>query len=470
MKRMSPRSGRTFRSLGNPNYRRYFVGQTISMTGTWMQTTGQMWLVLRLSGTGVALGITSALQFAPILVLGMWGGIVADRFDKRKTLLLTQTAAALLAAGLGVATLANVASLHIVYAFAFLWGLVIAVDNPTRQAFVAELVEPEDLPNAIGLNSTIVTTARTAGPALAGLLISVAGVGFCFLVNATSYLAVIWGLVHMDRGRLRPSEPAVRAKGQLREGLKYVWNTPVLRSALLLMAVVGTLAYNFRTLIPLVAEKVFGGGAGTFGTLSAMLGLGTLLGALASARTARPTRRLLLGSALAFGLLMLVTASAPTLALAMAALVPTGAASIVFAATTNSMLQTTASPPMRGRVMALYAIVFLGSTPIGGPVVGWVAETFGTRVSFAVGGVATLLGAIVALRHRIRNDTVVAVARARAAFTSAAPSPKEITERRRGMRPRSGNSPGARKRRRSAAAPSSRPDHHSSSSRPSPRP
>lgn len=405
--------GRTFRSLHNPNYRRYFVGQTVSMTGTWMQTIAQMWLVLRLSGSGVALGITTALQFAPILLFGMLGGIVADRFPKRKVLLVTQSAAAALAAGLGVAALAGVATLGMVYAFAFAWGLVIAVDNPTRQAFVAELVDPEDLPNAIGLNSTIITTARTAGPAIGGILITVAGVAACFLVNAASYLAVIWGLARMDESSLRPAAPAVRAPGQLRDGLRYVWDTPVLRSTLLLMAVVGTLAYNFRMLLPLLAENVFGGGAGTFGALSAMMGIGTLGGALISAHARRPTRRLLLGSALAFGALILVVAAAPTPGFGMAALVPMGAASIVFAATANATLQTKASPAMRGRVMALYAMVFLGSTPVGGPLVGWIAESFGTRAALALGGAATLLGATVALRRRLRHEATHALERAR---------------------------------------------------------
>lgn len=467
MKRLSTGRGRTFRSLRNPNYRRYFIGQTISMTGTWMQTVGQMWLVLRLSGSGVALGITNALQFTPILLLGMWGGVVADRFDKRKTLLVTQSAAAVLAAALGIATLADFVSLEIVYLFAFLWGLVIAIDNPTRQAFVSELVEIDDLPNAIGLNSTIVTSARTAGPALAGLLIGAAGVAFCFFVNALSYLAVIWGLARMDGTSLRPSERSSRTRGHLRDGFTYVWSTPVLRSTLLLMAVVGTLAYNFRTLLPLLADKVFGGGAGTFGALSAMMGLGTVLGALASARARRPTRKLLLASALAFGSLVVVAATAPTLALEMAVLVPMGAASIVFAATTNSLLQTTASPPMRGRVMALYAMVFFGSTPIGGPLVGWAAEAFGTRAALGLGGVATLVGAVVALRGRIRSEASHAVGRARSAFAATAGAVGGDGDRsvRRGPeRPAD-----IRTERRSATAPSSHLDRRPSSSRPSRR-
>lgn len=444
---------RTFRSLRNPNYRRYFVGQTVSMTGTWMQTIAQMWLVLRLSGSGVALGVTTALQFAPILVLGMWGGIVADRFEKRKVLIVTQSAAAVLAAGLGAAALAGVATLGMVYGFAFAWGLVIAVDNPTRQAFVSELVDPEDLPNAIGLNSTIITTARTAGPAIGGVLITVAGVAACFLVNAASYVAVIWGLVRMDREALRPAVPAPRAPGQLREGLRYVWSTPVLRSTLLLMAVVGTLAYNFRMLLPLLAENVFGGGAGTFGALSAMMGVGTLLGALASAHAPRPTRRLLLGSALAFGSLILVVAASPTRGFGMAALVPMGAASIVFAATANSMLQTTASPVMRGRVMALYAIVFLGSTPVGGPLVGWIAETLGTRAALGLGGVATLLGAVVALRRRLRHEATHAFTRAR---DRLAPTSRGSVRPPTGRR-RSGAAPLSRRGRRSRSTETNRP-------------
>ncbi|HVL65477.1 MAG TPA: MFS transporter [Actinomycetota bacterium] len=406
MTRLRIATTRTFRSLRNPNYRRYFVGQTISMTGTWMQTVGQMWLVLRLSGSPIALGVTTALQFTPILLFGMWGGMIADRFDKRKVLLFTQGAAALLAAGLAVATATGHVTIAMVYTFAFLWGLVIAVDNPTRQSFVAELVEVEDLANAVGLNSTIITAARTAGPALAGVVITLVGVAACFALNAASYLAVIVALVRMDRRRAGAVGVAPRSNRALRDALIYVWRTPVLRSTLLLMAVVGTFAFNFRLTVPLLAEKVFDGGAGAYGMLSAMLGLGTLIGALGSAHAARPSRRLLLGSALAFGSLTLVTAAAPTLLWAAGVIVPTGAASIVFAATANTMLQTEATPAMRGRVMALHGIVFLGSTPVGGPLVGWIAAGLGTRAAVALGGAATLAAATISLRGKLRREAI----------------------------------------------------------------
>jgi MFS family permease len=394
---------RTFRSLRIRNYRLYFAGQILSFAGTWMQSVAQVWLVLKLGGGGVELGLTTALQFLPMLLFGVWGGVFADRFDKRRTLMLTQSSAAVVALIIGVLSATGVITLWMVYATAFALGCVTVVDNPTRQSFVMEMVGGGEVSNAVGLNSSVITLARIIGPALAGIIIAAAGVTPCFFINAASYLAVLVALAMMDPEELIRSEPVQRAKGQLREGLAYVWSTPTLRRALLLMAVVGTLAYNFRTLLPLMTKFVFDGGATTYGLLSALLGMGAVGGALTAAGRTRPTNRVLLLSSLAFGALILALAWAPTLAVEMAVIVPTGLFSILFVSTANATLQITANEQMRGRVMSLYAVVFLGSTPIGGPLVGWIAETAGARVAFTVGGAATVAAAAAAIAPHLRD-------------------------------------------------------------------
>jgi MFS family permease len=390
-------SNKTFKSLRIRNYRLYFGGQIISMAGTWMQIVAQSWLVLQLTGSGVALGLVTALQFLPVLVAGAWGGTLADRFDKRMLATWTQVVAAVLALSLGLVVATGVVELWMVYAFAFLLGCVAVVDVPARQSFVMEMVPAEDVPNAIGLNTTIFTSARIVGPAIGAVLISTVGLSWCFFINGISFIAVIAGLMAMNPQELRQVPRVPRAKGQVREGLRYVWASSELRSTLLLMTVVGTLAFNFRILLPLMASSTFGGGAGVYGLLSSVMGVGTLLGALLSAGRARPTRALLVGSTVLFGILMVAAAAAPTLLLEAIALVPLGAVSIVFVATANSTLQLNSSDAMRGRVMALYSVVFLGSTPIGSPIVGWLAENINPRVAFLVPGIATLAAGLVAL-------------------------------------------------------------------------
>jgi MFS family permease len=388
---------RTFSSLSVRNYRLYFFGQIVSMSGTWIQSVAQMWLVYELTGSGVALGVVTALQFTPVLVAGMWGGIVADRFDKRKILIATQAAAALLAALLGTLTAFGVIELWMIYVLAFALGSVSVIEVPTRQSFVIEMVGEDQLSNAVGLNSTVFTSARVIGPAVAGLLIAGVGIAWCFLINAVSFAAVIVSITKMNPHELHRGAPVERAKGQLREGLRYVWNTPVLRSSLLMMAIIGTIAFNFRILLPVMAEREFGGGAGTFGALSALMGVGTVLGALFAASRRQPTRKTLIYSAIAYGVLIVIAGLAPTLSLEMIALVPMGAAGIAFVVTANSTLQLNAKESMRGRVMALYSVVFLGSTPIGSPIVGWIGETFGVRAGFFISGFACLLAAAYAV-------------------------------------------------------------------------
>ena len=362
-----------------------------------MQRVAQSWLVLHLTGSGLALGIVSALQFLPILLLGAFAGLAADRFDKRRLLLISQAAAGLLALALGLVTLLGVVQLWMVYALALMLGLVTVVDNPTRQSFVMEMVGRERVTNAVSLNSATFTSARIVGPAIAGVLITLVGTGWCFVINAASFAAVIVALAAMDPARLHRAEPTRRRPGQLREGLSFVWSRSDLRLPLLLMAVVGTLALNFTVILPLLARNTFHGGAETYGLLFSVLGLGSLVGALFTAGRREPTYRLLLFSLALFGLLMLGAAAAPNLLVELAVLVPMGMASVTFQTTGNSLLQLRARPSLRGRVMALYSVVFLGTTPIGSPLVGWVAERLGPRAGLVLGGAAMLLAAGVAV-------------------------------------------------------------------------
>lgn len=380
---------RTFASLRVTNYRRFFTGQVISWTGTWVQWTAQAWLVLELTGSGLGLGVITALQWLPVLALGAWAGVVADRFDKRKLLLLTNGSAAVLSLILGIATVTGVVTLSFVIMVALGLGVVTAVDNPARQTFTMEMVGRERLTNAVSLNTATFTTARVIGPATAGILIDQVGIGQCFLLNAVTFLPVMGALWTMNVSQLRPSGRVAQRRGQIREGLAYVASMPVLKTLLIMMAVVGTLQYNFQVILPLLARVTFDGGAKVLGLLGAMTGAGMFIGSLGNAAFGRSTRRFLLAAGIALGLMTLVLAMAPSLTLAVLLLVPLGAASMAFLATMNSTLQLTASDEMRGRVMALYFVLFLGSTPIGAPIVGWVAETFSPRAALALGATAT---------------------------------------------------------------------------------
>ena len=381
----------TFASLRNRNFRIFFTAQIISVTGTWMQSIGQMWLVLHLTGSGLALGVTAALQFTPMLLFGTWGGLLADRVDKRKLLMVTQTAAGIEAFLLAGLTLGGIIQLWMVYGLAFTLGMITVFDNPARQSFVTEMVTRKQLINAVGLNSAVFTGARVIGPAIAGVLIAAVGTGWCFLFNGVSYFPVVFGLFMMRPGELNRGLPVARARGQIRAGIRYAWERPELRFPLLLMLVVGTLAFNFSIVLPLMAEFVFKSGASTFGLLMSSMGVGAFVGALVSAARAKPTHRLLALAGVGFGILLTGAAVAPNLPIELIVLVPLGAAMITFQATANSLLQLNSDATYRGRVMALYVIVFLGSTPIGGPVVGWVAQEFGARAGLGLGGLATII-------------------------------------------------------------------------------
>jgi len=394
----------TFRSMSVRNYRLYFAGQLISTTGTWMQSIAQAWLVLQITGSGVALGVTVALQFTPVLLVGAWGGLVADRVDKRRLLVGTQAAAGVLALVLGSVTALGVVQLWMIYVLALGLGAVNALDNPARRAFVVEMVGAEHVSNAVSLSSAMFMAARVIGPAIAGLVIAGFGVSWCFFANGVSYSAAVIAFLAMRENEFFSVEPIPRRKGQLREGLRYAWSTPALRLVLVLTAVIGTLAFNFQVVLPLLAKQTFSGGADTLGVLYASMSIGSVIGALVSAHEARATRRFVLGAALAFGAALVGAALAPTFALELLVLVPVGAAGIAFTAMANGVLQTETAPEMRGRVAALFTVAFLGSTPIGGPIIGWVSEQLGPRAGLWVGGIATLAVTVVAIagirRHR----------------------------------------------------------------------
>lgn len=397
---------RTFHAMKHSrNFRLFFVGQAVSVTGTWMQMVATAWLVLRLTGSGVALGVETALAFGPILVLGAWGGVIADRHDKRTILIVTQAAYAALALALWALVATDVAELWVVYTLALGQGIVTSIDMPARQSFFAEMVEPRDLTNAVSLNSAVMTGTRIVGPALAGMLIAGVGMEWCFLINGLSYLAVIGGLALMRRDELRPQR-AAREAGAIREGLRYVWRTPELRRPLVLMAILYMFSFNYSVLFPLFAERSLGGDAGTLGALLSMMGVGSLVAALVLAGRANADERRLAISAAVLGVVTVIASIAPSVQTAFVAMVALGAASIVFMITANSTLQLTARPEMRGRVMALYGIVFLGSTPIGGPIAGWVGEHLGPRAGLAGAGAiafATGLTALWLLARRRRS-------------------------------------------------------------------
>jgi MFS family permease len=394
----------TFRSMSVRNYRLYFAGQLVSTTGTWMQSIAQAWLVLQITGSGVALGVTVALQFTPVLLVGAWGGLVADRVDKRRLLVGTQAAAGVLALVLGTVTALGVVQLWMIFVLALGLGAVNALDNPARRAFVVEMVGAEHVSNAVSLSSAMFMAARVIGPAIAGLVIAGFGVSWCFFANGVSYSAAVIAFLAMRENEFFSVEPVPKRKGQLREGLRYAWSTPALRLVLVLTAVIGTLAFNFQVVLPLLAKQTFSGGADTLGVLYAAMSIGSVIGALVSAHEARATRRFVLGAALAFGAALVAAALAPTFGVELLVLVPVGAAGIAFTAMANGVLQTETAPEMRGRVAALFTVAFLGSTPIGGPIIGLVSQQLGPRAGLWVGGVATLAVTVAAIaairRHR----------------------------------------------------------------------
>jgi MFS family permease len=390
-------TSRMFRSLRARNYRRYVFGHAVSVIGTWMQRVGQDWLVFELTHSGVALGACLALQFLPVLFGGVWGGVVVDRRDKRKLIIATQATQAVLAGVLAVVTLTDVVNLPTVFIMAFLLGVVSVFDVPARQAFVGELVGPDDVVNAMALASLVHNTGRLVGPAVGGLLIAATSVGVTFAVNAVSFIAVLIGLLMIDPRSLHRGLPVTRAPGQARAGLRYVWERPDLRMIMLLVAFVAVFGQNFRVVLPLFAAETFDGDARTYGLLTSMLGLGAVIGALVSAAASQPTTRGLFISCGVFGVANLAAAAAPVLGVALVAMVVIGGANIVFNTFARTLLQLRSDRSLHGRVMAIHSLVFLGSTPIGAPLLGLVCAVSSARVGLVVAAVFSLLPAGVLL-------------------------------------------------------------------------
>ncbi|MDQ3354726.1 MAG: MFS transporter [Actinomycetota bacterium] len=382
-----------FRSLRVRNFRLFFLGQSVSQAGTWVQMIAQTLLVLKLTNSGVALGLVTACQFLPILLLGPWAGLVADRVDKRRLMLATQSTMMVLAFTLGLLTITGHVGVVQVYLLAALTGVANAFDNPTRRSFVTQMVPTDHVANAVSLTSALMTGSRIAGPALAGLLITTVGHGWCFLLNGATFVAVLIGLARMDTSDLRMSPLLPRGKGQVREGLRYVQAHPELRTPLLMVAVVGTLAFNFQVLVPLLATRTLEGDAGTYTLLSSLMSAGSLGGSLFVARRTSIDLRLIVAACAAFGMATAVFSISPNLAVALVAIVAVGATGLAFMSSCMTVIQLRSDAVMLGRVNALYTMVFLGSTPIGGPIAGWVAEHLGIRAGLGMGAAATLAAA-----------------------------------------------------------------------------
>ncbi|MGW4494899.1 MFS transporter [Streptomyces sp. NPDC004376] len=403
----SPAKSSMFSSLKVRNYRLFFIGQVVSNTGTWMQRIAQDWLVLSLTSSSAAVGITTALQFLPMLLFGLYGGVLVDRLPKRPTLLVTQTAMALTGLALALLTLSGHVQVWHVYVAAFAVGLATVVDNPARQSFVSEMVGPDQLQNAVSLNSANFQSARLVGPAVAGLMITGVGTGWAFLFNGLSFVAPIAGLMLMRARELHPGRRAPRGKGQLREGLRYVAGRPDLIWPVVLVGFVGTFGYNFPVWLSAFADNVFHAGAGAYSLFNTLMAVGSLGGALLAARRGTARLRVLIAAAIGFGALETVAAVTPEYWLFAALMVPIGIFGLTVNVTANTAVQMGTDPAMRGRVMALFMMVFMGGTPLGAPLVGWITDAYGARVGFAAGGLvsvaaATAIGLVLARVGNLR--------------------------------------------------------------------
>jgi MFS family permease len=412
------RAGRvTFAALSIPNYRRYYGGQSISLIGTWMQMTAQSWLVLTLTHSGAALGVIVALQTLPVLLLGPYGGVIADRVDKRRMMIALQSAMGVQALILGLLTVTGAVRVWEIGLLAAVLGFNNAFENPARQSFMMELVGPEHLRNAVSLNSVLVNAARSIGPAVGGILIATVGTGVCFLANAASFIAVVLSLTTLDASQLATVQPAPRARGQLREGLRYIRSTPALAVPLVMMAVAGCLTYEFQVSLPVMADRGLRVGATGFGFMTAAMGVGAVMGGLLVAARGKIGLRPLVLSALGFGTALSFATIAPSLPLELFALGVAGAGSIAFMSMGNSTLQLSSAPEMRGRVMSLWFVAFQGSTPIGGPLVGVTMTAFGARAGLGLGAAVALLvafGGALAIRRLAVPPAAPAAAIARA--------------------------------------------------------
>jgi MFS family permease len=397
----------TFRSFHIRNFRLFFGGQLISQIGNWLTLIAQTLLVLKLTDSGIALGALAAAQFGPVLLLGSWAGLVADRSDKRKLLLIVQTIAMAQSFALAALAFTGHPPVLAIYAVAIVGGITIAFDNPARRAFVVEMVPEDDMQNAVSLNSALMTGSRVVGPVIAGLLVVNVGFGWCFLVDAFSYVAVLAGLWLMRSEELRPAPVTRKGKGQIRDGLRYARSVPELWVPLVMMAAVGTLSYNFQTVFPLFNERDLHGSTTTYTWLFAVVSVGALIGALRVARRHTTSIRSVALSSLGYGAAMTVMAFAPNRWIAYAVGLFLGVTSIAFLTSSTAIVQMRSAPEMRGRVLALQAMLFLGSTPIGGPIVGWIAQQFGARYAIGVGAVAAFgagVWGLAKVRHAAVED------------------------------------------------------------------
>jgi MFS family permease len=391
-------------SLRQRNYRLYFFGQLVSVAGTWMQTVAQSFLVLDLTHSGSQLGLTTAARFLPMFLFGPAGGLFADRMDKRRVLLVTQTLSGLLAAAFAILLATHDMRLWVIYLLAIALGFVNVFDNPARQSFISEMVTGRDLANAVTLNSVAMNMARVFGAAAGGVIAAALGLTLCFTCNALSFGAVLLSLVAMRKSELFPAKRIARQKRQIRQGLSYVRSTPELLIPLIMIAVIGTLAWEFQVSLPLMASKVFHGGPSAYGLMASVMGVGAVAGGLISAARPRPRTRALCLAAIGWGIAILAAAAAPNMPVELATMVFVGYGSITFNSFAKTTLQLAAKPEMRGRVMALWGLAWLGSTPIGGPIVGWVGQAAGARWSLVIGGLPTVIIGIVALPALTRID------------------------------------------------------------------
>ncbi|HEX4791422.1 MAG TPA: MFS transporter, partial [Actinospica sp.] len=397
----------TFSSLRIRNYRTYFYGQSVSLVGTWMQMTAQAWLVLTLTHSATALGLVTALQALPVLLLGPYGGVIADRSDKLRLMTVLQSVMGVQALLLGLLTVFHAVRFWEICLLAVFLGCNNAFENSPRQSFIREMVGRDQLRNAISLNSVTVNAARAVGPGIGGVLIAAFGVGVCFLLNAASFVAVVTSLLLIDRTKLRPSPPTPRAGGQLREGVRYALRTRDIAVPLAMMALVGLLAYEFQVSLPVLAQRTFHGGSEVYGFMTAVMGVGAALGGLITAALGRTGIRSMMLAATGFGAAILLCAFAPDLGVVYAAMLFAGWASVSFISIGNSTIQLAARPEMRGRVLSLWQVAFQGTTPLGGPLVGWIIAVSDPRLGLAVGGLACLvaaLGAAVVLGRAGRDE------------------------------------------------------------------
>jgi MFS family permease len=425
MTRLKLAAGETFRSLRSRNFRLFFVGQMVSQAGTWMEMVAVTWVVLQLTDSGIALGLVTATRFAPLLVLGPWGGVLSDRVDRHKLMLITQCCFFTLASALAVLVITDHITVWLLYGYTSVFGVLTALDSPARRSLVAELVEPDEIGNAVGLNSALMTAARTVGPAVAGAILAGPGETWCFVANALSYLVIVVALARMDRSAFHSAPLVIKAKGQLREGFRYVWTTPELLLPLVLATVVGTLAFNYQVTLPLFAERTLDGDATTFTWLYATMSLGSVAGALTVARRKDLSVAFLVTGGAGMTVATVALALAPTTPVALVAAVPLGFTSLMLISGTNAVVQLKSDPAMRGRVLALVSMVFLGSTPIGGPIVGWVSETFDARAGLMIGGIATGLATAWTARRLRRQREAAAGSPSPTEADAVPPTPAE---------------------------------------------